>query len=239
MAKDDIEQLSPSKVSLMPDNAVAQLTFDQFIDLLAFLKSRAEQESLRGTVADYAVGGPTAADLEAPPEVLADASGKAGGPWHATPAGSNGLADLKDAFPAKPAGVFARVWVFAPKPQHAAAALTAESPVRLWLNCAAGVRAVAGQGGPAGRAVRPGPARRLERRADQADERRPVAAAGPAADGRGPSNGGEAGGEVTGKPILGEPSPVRCRVAITVERLGPFSVGVRHAKLPGNLRGSA
>ncbi|CAN5349805.1 c-type cytochrome [soil metagenome] len=45
--KADLESLTVSKTSLMPDNAIAQLTFDQFIDLLAFLKDRSAQESLR------------------------------------------------------------------------------------------------------------------------------------------------------------------------------------------------
>jgi putative membrane-bound dehydrogenase-like protein len=44
----DIEDLSPSKLSLMPENAISQLTYDQFIDLIAFLKDRKAQESLRG-----------------------------------------------------------------------------------------------------------------------------------------------------------------------------------------------
>jgi quinoprotein glucose dehydrogenase len=47
LAKEDLDSLTPSKVSLMPDNAVAQLSYDQVIDLLAFLKNRAAQESLR------------------------------------------------------------------------------------------------------------------------------------------------------------------------------------------------
>jgi putative membrane-bound dehydrogenase-like protein len=47
IAKGDLETLRTSKLSLMPDNAVAQLSYDQLLDLLAFLKSKTEQESLR------------------------------------------------------------------------------------------------------------------------------------------------------------------------------------------------
>jgi putative membrane-bound dehydrogenase-like protein len=47
IATKDLEELTPSKKSLMPDNVVALLSFDQFIDLVAFLKDRAAQESLR------------------------------------------------------------------------------------------------------------------------------------------------------------------------------------------------
>jgi quinoprotein glucose dehydrogenase len=43
----DLEDLTASKQSLMPDNAIAQLSYEQFIDLVAFLKDRKAQESLR------------------------------------------------------------------------------------------------------------------------------------------------------------------------------------------------
>jgi quinoprotein glucose dehydrogenase len=43
----EIEELQASKTSLMPDNVVSQLSYDQFIDLVAFLKNRQAQESLR------------------------------------------------------------------------------------------------------------------------------------------------------------------------------------------------
>ena len=57
LVKEDLDSLTPSSVSLMPDNAVAQLSYEQVIDLLAFLKNRAAQESLR-PVAVPAPGGP-------------------------------------------------------------------------------------------------------------------------------------------------------------------------------------
>jgi putative membrane-bound dehydrogenase-like protein len=47
LARKDVETLEASKRSLMPANVVALLTYDQFIDLVAFLKDRAAQESLR------------------------------------------------------------------------------------------------------------------------------------------------------------------------------------------------
>lgn len=138
VAKDDIEELTPSKLSIMPEDAVAQLTFDQFIDLLAFLKSRPQQESLRGTVSDFTLSGPTTTELSSmPADVLADSTGKAGGPWHAVSVGSNGLLDLKDVFPPKPAGLLLRTWVYSPTKQRATAALTTDSPVKVWANSAA------------------------------------------------------------------------------------------------------
>ncbi len=133
--KDDVEEAGPTKTSLMPEDAVAQLTRDQFVDLLAFLQNRGEQEGLRGTVAAFAVGQAGAADLSPPPpEVFADATGKAGGPWHVHPAGPDGTADLRDAFPSTAGGVFVRVAVFAPKRQTAVATLAAEVPARVWVN---------------------------------------------------------------------------------------------------------
>src|SRR5262249_17968857 len=45
--KTELEELRATKTSLMPENAVALLTFEQFLDLLAFLKDRDAQESLR------------------------------------------------------------------------------------------------------------------------------------------------------------------------------------------------
>ena len=47
IATEDLEELVASKQSLMPDNVIGQLTYDQFIDLVAFLKDRKAQESLR------------------------------------------------------------------------------------------------------------------------------------------------------------------------------------------------
>lgn len=49
----NVAELAVSNVSLMPDNVISQLSFDQFIDLVAFLKNRRAQESLRGIVLQY------------------------------------------------------------------------------------------------------------------------------------------------------------------------------------------
>ena len=44
----EVESLEATKVSLMPDNVIALLSYEQFIDLLAFLQDQKAQESLRG-----------------------------------------------------------------------------------------------------------------------------------------------------------------------------------------------
>src|SRR5262249_22460055 len=117
-ARTDIDQIAPSKVSLMPDNVVSQLTYDQFIDLLAFLKSRTEQESLRGMVVDVRVAGPYSANLGvAMPEVKADPADMTA-KWQQVQAEGNGTIDLKGAFPNEaPTGVYVRTFVYSPKKQ--------------------------------------------------------------------------------------------------------------------------
>jgi len=47
VAVKDIDELTAGKESLMPDNVLGLLSYDQFIDLVAFLKSREMQESIR------------------------------------------------------------------------------------------------------------------------------------------------------------------------------------------------
>jgi putative membrane-bound dehydrogenase-like protein len=75
----DLDSLDASKQSLMPDNVVSQLSYDQFIDLLAFLKNRKEQESLRGIVVaaqwwrDHSLGAGNGTTVGG--DITADASG--------------------------------------------------------------------------------------------------------------------------------------------------------------------
>ena len=136
VAKDEIESIGPSKLSLMPDNAVAQLTYDQFIDLLAFLKNRKEQESLRGQVVEVGVAGPFPPGLEsAKAEVSADPAAKAGPRWQTVYAEPNGAVDLKASFPsAGPGAVYARTFVYSAKAQTVTGTVRAEDAVRVWVN---------------------------------------------------------------------------------------------------------
>ena len=43
----DLEELQPTKKSLMPDDVVKHLSYREFLDLVAFLRDRRTQESLR------------------------------------------------------------------------------------------------------------------------------------------------------------------------------------------------
>lgn len=130
VAKDEIESMAASKLSLMPDNVVSQLTFAQLIDLLAFLKNRDAQESLRGVVAEASVAGPFPADVKA---VKPDAVAK--DKWQPLAAEADGRFDLKAAF-AMPgtSAVYVRAYVFSPKAQPAAVTVESANPWRAWVN---------------------------------------------------------------------------------------------------------
>ncbi|MBX9622707.1 MAG: HEAT repeat domain-containing protein [Gemmataceae bacterium] len=131
VAKEDVESLVPSKLSLMPDDTVARLSYDQFLDLLAFLGSRPDQESLRGFVAAAGVS------RSYPPELTGEkpeADPKTG-QWQPLAADPAGVLDLKPAFPSDgPAGVYVRAFVYSPTAQTAIATLRADDPVRVWVN---------------------------------------------------------------------------------------------------------
>jgi len=45
----------PTKTSLMPEGVIAQLSYAEAINLVAFLRDRAAQESLRSTDTDASV----------------------------------------------------------------------------------------------------------------------------------------------------------------------------------------
>ena len=129
--KEDIETMAPSKLSLMPDNVVSQLRYDQFIDLLAFLKSRGEQESLRGQVVAFGVANGFTADMKmARPE-----QPKTGSKWDVLYADPSGSVDLKPAFPSgTPSGVYLRTYVHSAKGQTVTGAIQGEGAVRVWVN---------------------------------------------------------------------------------------------------------
>jgi putative heme-binding domain-containing protein len=64
IASKDLDELSASKKSLMPDDVVTHLNFDEFIDLIAFLRDRQAQEALRGLALEFFVAGPVPADVK-------------------------------------------------------------------------------------------------------------------------------------------------------------------------------
>ncbi len=132
--KKELDTLAASKISLMPDNVVSQLSYDQFIDLIAFLKSKKEQEGLRGLVvqANVLVGLPK--DLNSATDVKPDPTAKPDGvdaKWQPLPADPNGLLALKPLLPAQPTGVLVVAYVYSPKKQTVAVQLWADDTVRV------------------------------------------------------------------------------------------------------------
>jgi putative heme-binding domain-containing protein len=141
--KAELDEVQASKVSLMPENAVGQLSFEQFIDLLAFLKDRKAQESLRGTVREFAVLGPVPGGLETPHPAEAKPDPNAVYPsgfwsstlaWQAKPADASGVLDLSGLAAKGPASAYALAFVFSPKAQRAALLVHCPDPHRLWVD---------------------------------------------------------------------------------------------------------
>jgi putative heme-binding domain-containing protein len=138
----ELEEVKASPQSLMPDNVVAQLTFDQFVDLVAFLKDRAAQESLQGIATDFRVVGPFGGNLNAvePPEQNPDPlatypAGKDGTkrtwqPGHTEP---NGMLNLTGWISQKDTSAYALTNVYSPKAQKVRLWIGSDDPVKVWL----------------------------------------------------------------------------------------------------------
>jgi len=136
--KDDLEQLTPSKTSLMPDNAISQLSFEQFIDMLAFLKSQQAQESLRGSVVEFGVATGFKPDLnskespEADPNPMTALPGKA--TWQVRPTESDGKLDLGPLIPANRSAAYVVTHVFSPTKQQVTITVTSDDPLKVWVD---------------------------------------------------------------------------------------------------------
>ncbi len=122
----EVEELTASKVSLMPDNVVSQLSFDQFVDLVAFLKNRQAQEYLRQIVTEFTVRGPVKADATAE-DILRLAPRTAS-------AQPNGVLNLRTLFPAGDARAVVEILVRSPKEQTVQFFVSTDGPATLSLN---------------------------------------------------------------------------------------------------------
>ena len=135
--KKDLDEVTPSKLSLMPDNAISQLSYDQFIDLLAFLKSKKEQESLRGTILDYNVLVGVSGDLKAPSPIEKNPDLKtklgSGLKWLPASADASGLLSLKPFLPMEPITAYTLAYVYSPKKQSSIVTLLTDGPTRVWV----------------------------------------------------------------------------------------------------------
>jgi putative membrane-bound dehydrogenase-like protein len=127
----DLDDLTASKVSLMPDNVIAQLSYDQFIDLVAFLKSRTAQESLRGLALDFDVAGPYGGELKTAyePETKPDAV-----KWRQAFAEPTGYLDLRKLFDRDDVSSYMVTHVYSAIEQKATMLLGSDDSVRVWID---------------------------------------------------------------------------------------------------------
>src|SRR5262249_46358552 len=139
----DLEELAVSKQSLMPDNVVAQLTFEQFLDLVAFLKDRAAQEALQGMPREFWVVGPFGDDLDVAyaPEKNGDPAATYPGEkpgqklaWQQRAVDPGGLLNLRAVFNRDHISAYALTHVYSPKEQKVQMLVGSDDTVRIWLN---------------------------------------------------------------------------------------------------------
>lgn len=141
IAKKDLDDLEPSKVSLMPDNVISQLSFEQFIDLVAFLKDRSAQESLRSMALEFWVAGTFPREFREvqPPEQNADPKAvyhNAAGEkiaWQLKPTEPNGYLDLQSIFKKERVAVYALTYVYSPKKQKVRLLTGSDDALRVWI----------------------------------------------------------------------------------------------------------
>jgi putative membrane-bound dehydrogenase-like protein len=144
----DLDTLVVSKKSLMPDDVVRHLSFDQFLDLVAFLRNREVQEQLRGMCLEFWVIGPftpaatTDAQIEKAPDpkqgVPVD---KAAGPspwdkdagpltWAAKQADARGYLDIKAILGKDKVHGYALTYLYVPQAEK----------IRMFVGCAGSMR---------------------------------------------------------------------------------------------------
>ncbi len=143
IASKDLDSLEASKQSLMPDNVVAQLSYDDFIHLVAFLKDRSAQESLRGLALEFYVVGPFGNALAAsyPPEKKPDPTASYPGDkpgvvlrWQAAQSEPSGLLDLGKIYKREKISAYALTHVYSPTDQKVEMLVGSDDTVRIWLN---------------------------------------------------------------------------------------------------------
>ncbi len=143
IAADDLDEVSTTKQSLMPDDVVRHLNVGEFIDLVAFLRDRKSQEELRGMVLSAWAIGPFDADLtkEQPFEKNPDPNAVVLTPdkqrlrWQTLQADMGGKGfDLRPVIGKEPASAYVLTYVFSPKAQKVELQLTCEEKGYLLVN---------------------------------------------------------------------------------------------------------
>lgn len=133
--RDDVDTLVPSKVSLMPDDVISQLTYEQFLDLVAFLKSRDAQESLRGMAFEFYVS--TGHDPKQPStiEQKPDPTLKPadGAPWELIKIQPNGTIAVRTNKLMGGGASYALTYVYSPRKQAAKMVIQTETEHVVWI----------------------------------------------------------------------------------------------------------
>jgi len=140
--KEEIDELVASQKSLMPEGVVSQLSFQQFIDLVAFLKDQEAQQSLRGMATRLWAAGPFAEKVEAiesfeslqDPRQVASPNEKNPVSWQSVSAGPEGSFALGQAFSVEKASVYVLAFLYSPSKQTATLHLRHDGDARLILN---------------------------------------------------------------------------------------------------------
>jgi quinoprotein glucose dehydrogenase len=138
----ELDEVVPSKTSLMPDDVVRHLSFNEFIDLVAFLRNRKSQEELRGMVLTAWAVGPFDFDLTKaqpleknpdPTEVVFTPKQRLS--WRQVQANMGGKGfDLRPVIGLEPASGYLLTYVFSPKEQKVQLQLQSEEKLKLWHN---------------------------------------------------------------------------------------------------------
>lgn len=141
LQKKELDELEPSKQSLMPDNVISQLSFDQFIDLVAFLKDRSAQESIRTLGLEFWVAGTFPREFREvqPPEQNPDPKATYQNPagekiaWQLRSTEPNGYLDLQAIFKKDRVAVYALTYVYSPKKQKVQMLTGSDDMLRVWI----------------------------------------------------------------------------------------------------------
>lgn len=136
----EVDTLIAAKTSLMPDDAVKHLKYEEFLDLVAFVRSRVAQEEMRRMV-EYQVIGPFPADtkkafgpeLKLDPDASYDAEPGAAAAgklsWQARLTDAAGALTLRS--PAKAASYYVLASLVSPKEQKVKLRIDSEAPARV------------------------------------------------------------------------------------------------------------
>ena len=139
IAAKDLDELTVSKKSLMPDDVVKHLSFNEFLDLVAFLRDRAAQESLRGLALEFLVAGPLPPGVKVGPglgKLVGTPAGiTAGGmtyAWQPRQADPSGRLDVSGMFKRDDAVAYALTFGYSPKEQKVQMAVGRD--LEVWTN---------------------------------------------------------------------------------------------------------